>query len=148
MNKAFVKEPDSLGPEHCPRCGSVGTVVDEATLAARLGAEWRSKIGAPANFCPYPACEIVYFDQFERTVATDAIGQPVYPKDAAAPICACFGMTRMDVDDEIAAGSVQRIRELLAKAKSAEAHCKTAAWDGRSCVAEIQRYFMQRRGGG
>jgi len=145
MNKAFIKEPDQSGPVHCPRCGSLGTVVNDRTLAAHLGADFHGRVANPANFCPYPACSVVYFDQFDRVITVEDVGRPVYPKDPEAPMCACFGLTRQDIDDEIAAGSVARLREMIAKAKSAEARCETAAFDGRCCVAEVQRYYMQHR---
>jgi hypothetical protein len=89
---------------------------------------------------------VAYFDIFERTIRTEALRHPVYPKDPQAPICACFGLTADDVEADIAEGGVRRVRAIIDKAKGPEAHCRTAAASGQSCVGEVQRYYMKRRG--
>jgi hypothetical protein len=144
VNKAFVREPD-VTVDYCPRCGSAGESVGEATLQAQLTAEQRRNLAEPANFCASPRCEVAYFDKFERFVAAADLRHPVYPKDPAAPICACFGLTSEDIDKDIAEGSVTRVRAAIEKAKSPEARCAELAPNGRSCVAQVQRYYMQRR---
>ncbi|HWA99168.1 MAG TPA: hypothetical protein VG713_11775 [Pirellulales bacterium] len=146
MNKAFVKEPEQSTAAQCPRCGSLGIAVGEATLDAQLAPEARQTIGDSAFFCPFPTCEAAYFDLFERVVPVAALAHPVYPKDPDAPICPCFGFTREAIEQDLAEGGVRRTRELIEKAKSSAARCLTQAPDGRSCVAEVQRYYMQRRG--
>jgi hypothetical protein len=145
MNKAFVREPD-VTAEYCPRCGSAGDSVGEITLAAQLTEQQRRNLAIPANFCPIPSCEVAYFDAFERFVLAADLTRPVYPKNADAPICACFGLTCDDIDQDIAEGGVTRVRAAIAKAKSAEACCAQRAPNGRPCVALVQRYYMQRRG--
>lgn len=144
MNKAFVREPDST-VEHCPRCGSVGEAVGTATLDALLKPECRAKLGESASFCPAPTCEIAYFDQFERSATATDLVRPVYPKDFAAPICACFGFTCEEIEDEVRAESVVQVRVAVERAKSDEARCSQTAANGRSCVAEIQRYYLKCR---
>jgi hypothetical protein len=145
MNKAFVKEPDSNAPAHCPRCGSLGTPIHEETLRAQLPSETLDQLAKSAYFCPFPACEVVYFDSFERTVTTDRFPRPVYPKDTDAPMCGCFGLTEEDIEQDLAEGGVTRVRALLARAKTPEAHCQRLAASGQSCVGEVQRYYMKRR---
>jgi hypothetical protein len=147
MNKAFVRESDST-IERCPQCGSPGESVGAATLDALLKPEHRSQLGAEAYFCASATCPIAYFDQFERSAAIDALARPVYPKDPAAPICPCFGLTPDEVEDDARAGDVARVRAAIERAKSAEARCPQTAPNGRSCVAEIQRYYMKHRGAG
>ena len=71
--------------------------------------------------------------------------QPVYPKNPAAPLCACFGLTREDVEEDIREAGVTRTRVCVEKAKSAEARCAVASPSGQSCVAEVQRYYMRLR---
>lgn len=145
MNKAFVREPD-VTAEYCPRCGSAGDSVGEITLAAHLTVEQRRNLAEPASFCPIPRCEVAYFDNFERFVLASDLARPVYPKNPTAPICACFGLTCDDVDQDVAEGGVVRVREAIEKAKLPEARCAELAANGRSCVALVQRYYMQRRG--
>lgn len=144
MNKAFVREPDS-SECRCPRCGSVGSPLGPETLRAHVAAESVKKLAESGFFCPFATCDVVYFDQFGRTLGRDAIQRPVYPKDPEAPICGCFGFTRDDVEQDVREGVVTRCRELLAKAKSPEARCAVMAADGHCCVPEVQRYFMKFR---
>ena len=145
MNKAFVREADDIGPR-CPGCGSIGWEVLRATLDAHIPAALRGTITESAWFCPFDRCEIVYFDAFDRSLRTDQVPARVYPKDPAAPLCACFGLSTADVDRDLAEGSVERTRECIRRAQSPEAACATRSPSGRSCVAEVQRYYMLRRG--
>ena len=145
MNKAFVKEPDSNAPAHCPRCGSLGIAVGETTLHAQLPAEAQRDISPEAFFCAFPQCEVVYFDAYERRIPVERLPRPVYPKDPEAPMCGCFGFTRDDIEQDLVEGGVQRTRELLAKAKGPEARCATMSVSGQCCAGEVQRYFMKRR---
>jgi len=147
MNKAFTRESDST-VERCPRCGSVGEPVESVTLDALLKDECRAQLGESANFCPSPTCDVAYFDKFERSADVAELARPVYPKDPAAPICPCFGLTCEEIEDEARAGSVVRVRAAIERAKSPEAHCSQRAANGRSCVAEIQRYYMKCRADG
>jgi hypothetical protein len=87
----------------------------------------------------------LYFDIFERVLEVDRLTGPVWPKDPAAPICACFGFGRDEIEADIREGSVQRTREQLDKAGSPAAHCATASASGHSCVPDVQRYYMKHR---
>ena len=146
MNKAFVREPDETSAAHCPGCGSLGVAVGTETLRAHLDADALRSLADAAFYCPFAKCEVGYFDQFEQTVAADRIRQPAYPKDPNAPMCNCFGFTVGDIEADIREGSPRRVRELLARSKSAEAHCLTASPDGRCCMAGVQRHYMRARG--
>ena len=128
MNKAFVKEPEDHG-DRCPACGTAGHAVYRETLVAHLPEELRNQISDAAFFCPHPPCSVAYFDQLERTIAATSLLQPVYPKDPAA-----------------LSGDVSQVREHLRRAATDEAHCGTAAADGQSCVADVQRHFMRFHG--
>jgi hypothetical protein len=144
MNKAFVREPDQTA-DYCPRCGSQGQPVGGETLQTYLSGDQRRRISEPANFCPFPQCDVAYFDAFERVVLTTDLARPAYPKDPDAPICACFGLTREDIEQDVREGVVTRVKALIEKAKSPEAHCARMAANGCSCVPYVQRYYMQCR---
>jgi hypothetical protein len=148
MNKAFVREPDDTGQRHCPRCQSLSVTLRRETYLEHLQPEAAERLADVAYFCPFPSCDVVYFDDYERLALVSELKHPVYPKDLDAPMCACFGLTRDDIEDEVRAGSVQRIREVVLKAKTPEAHCHTASPSGQPCVGEVQRYYMKLRGGG
>lgn len=145
MNKAFIREPDHSAQAHCPHCGSLSVPVGRETLEAFLLPEALTTVAESGFFCPYPTCEIVYFDVFDRSVGTTSVRRAVYPKDPNAPICGCFGLTRDDIDQDIAEGVVTRCKDLIAKAKTPAARCAIMASDGRSCVPEVQRYYMRMR---
>src|SRR5262249_62252061 len=117
MNKAFVKEQDST-EGRCPRCGSPGAVVFQETLQVHLSSEQLSPLTDTAFFCAQPRCSVVYFDLFDRVVEEANVKTPVYPKNAEAPLCSCFGLTCEDVDEDIREGRVARTRACIEKAKS------------------------------
>ena len=142
MNKAFVREPDNT-VDYCPRCGSKGESVGVETLASYLTDEQRRTVAEPANFCPSSKCQVVYFDSFERTVLAADIERPVYPKDTTAPICACFGLTREDIEREVDEGVKARVKAIIEKAKSPGARCRKMAANGQPCVAYVQKYYLQ-----
>ncbi|MFO0906155.1 MAG: hypothetical protein U0939_24320 [Pirellulales bacterium] len=144
MNKAFLREPDSTD-EFCPRCGAAGVVVQRSTVLRFVRDPATCAIAEVANFCATPSCDVVYFDLFERTVTTSDVRTPIYPKDLAAPLCSCFGLTADDVDRDLAEGVVTRTKACLLAAQSPEARCSECSPSGRSCVAEVQRYFLQRK---
>ena len=70
---------------------------------------------------------MAYFDGFERIVLAADLSQPVYPKDPSAPLCACFGLTRAEIEQDVREGVVTRTRAILEKARSADARCAEMA---------------------
>ncbi|MFC1597557.1 hypothetical protein ACFL5Q_06430 [Planctomycetota bacterium] len=142
MNKAFVREPDNTA-DYCPRCGSKGEPVGGETLRSFLTDEHRQAVTESANFCPSPRCEVVYFDSFERAVLAADVRCPVYPKDPAAPICGCFGLTREDIERDVQEGVTTRVKAILEKAKSSAARCRHMAANGKPCIGYVQKYYMQ-----
>ncbi len=144
MNKAFVREPEDTGKHYCPRCGALGEQVGRLTLETYLRPEALGTIAEVAFFCPSQNCDVAYFDLFDRVAVVAALARPVYPKDRDAPVCGCFGLTEDEIEADLAAGSPVRVRAHLAKANSAEAHCETAAANGRSCTAAVQKYYLSR----
>ncbi|MFO0867543.1 MAG: hypothetical protein U0935_01225 [Pirellulales bacterium] len=144
MNKAFLRESDSTD-EFCPRCGAAGVTVQRSTVLRLVREPETLALAEVANFCPTPTCEVAYFDGFERVVPTVALRHGVYPKDPAAPICCCFGLTTADIELDLAEGTVTRTKACLLQAQSPQAECQTRSPTGRSCVADVQRYYLQRK---
>lgn len=147
MNKAFVRESDA-GSDRCPRCGAPGVPVGAVTLENHVRAEHRGDLAESGWFCLTPACSVAYFDMFERTCEVGQLTRPVFPKDPTAPLCGCFGFTCDDVEEDLRENTVTRTRALIERAQSPEARCSALAADGRSCVGEVQRYYMRRRAEG
>lgn len=146
MNKAFVRESDATDVL-CPRCGGAGESVIRAAFETHVPADLRRPLAASVYFCPTPSCPVAYFDAFEATVTADALTRPVHPKDPAAPLCACFGLTAEDVAADVDEGTPTRIRGLLARSKTDAARCEELSATGRSCIAEVQRCYIKLRGG-
>jgi hypothetical protein len=117
--------------------------VPQETLESHVTPEQLGRISQPANFCPSPRCDVGYFDGFERVVLATELKEAVYPKDPSAPLCACFAFTRDEVEQDIEEGAATRTRALLEKAKSRGSNCVRRAANGRSCVAYVQKYYMQ-----
>ena len=145
MNKAFVREPEFDGRAYCPRCGSLGLPVNNATLDRHVQPQSRTRLEDAAWFCEFARCDVAYFNLLETVVVMDELKAPIYPNDFDAPICACFGFTYDDVEADVREGEPTRIRQLLDKSKSSEARCQTLAADGQCCMREVQRLYLSLR---
>lgn len=143
MNKAFVREPDDNGKAFCPRCGTLGVAVGAGPMDVHIREGSRAKLREAAWFCPFGRCDVAYFNQLEAVVETHELKSPVYPKDFDAPICACFGFTYDEVEADVRDGAPTRIRALLAKSQSADAHCKLLAVDGRCCMSAVTELYLK-----
>lgn len=145
MNKAFVRDPDDTDVR-CPLCGAAGESVPESALAAYLAPDIRQRLGSSVYFCQTPTCDAVYFDIVEDFVKSSELLRPCYPKDPDAPLCSCFGLTREDIEQDLAEGTPRRVREVVVKAKTDAARCSETAASGRSCVGQVQKYYLRRWG--
>jgi hypothetical protein len=145
MNKAFIREPEDDGRAYCPRCGNLGLPVERGPLDTHIRPEHRAKMQDDAWFCGFSRCDVAYFNLFDAIVLMDELGAPVYPYDANAPICACFGLAYDDVEADVRDGQPTRIRELIAKSKTDAAQCHTLAANGRSCLSAVQELYMRLR---
>jgi hypothetical protein len=88
---------------------------------------------------------VAYFNLFETVVTADELNGPVTPKDPDAPLCACFGLTRADVEADASEPVPTRIRELVARSQSSDAQCATLAANGQCCLPEIRKLYMRLR---
>lgn len=144
MNKAFVRDPDVV-EEYCPRCGALGENVGGETLDSLLSEPLRVRFAGRASFCPSWRCEVLYFDSLEHQVLVSEVPTPLYPKDSAAPICPCFGFTCEEIEQDVREGGVTRTRAHVERVKQTETPCALRAANGRSCIAYVQRYYLQAR---
>ena len=60
-----------------------------------------------------------------------------------APVCACFGLTREDIQREVQEGVKTRVKSIIEKAKSPDACCRKMAANGKPCIAYVQKYYLQ-----
>jgi hypothetical protein len=148
MNKAFVREPEPDGRAFCPRCGTLGTPVENDTLNEHVQPDARNKLGDSAWYCPYARCDAAYFNLFEAIVLVSELNAAAYPYDLDAPMCGCFGFAYDDVEADVRDGTPTRIRELLARSQTAEAQCSRLAIDGQCCLGAVQELYMRLRSPG
>lgn len=144
MNKAFIREPDEF-PSRCPVCQSTGQPVGPDTLNAQLDYDIRMTLSESAYFCPDGACDVVYFDDYSAVVTRSEFRHLLPIKDAEAPICSCFGLTRADIEQDVEEGVVTRSKATIEKARSCEAHCTTKAPNGRPCIQDLQCYYLKHK---
>ena len=149
MSKHSIRSGPVSNPNTSPSAPEIACDVGFITRnrASKLCCAFVPTSSSSAFFCPFAKCEVVYFDMFERRVTVDQLRHGVYPKDPQAPICGCYGMTLAEVEADAQAGEVARVRELLSKAKSGHAPCRTESASGQPCTAEVQRAYMRARGG-
>lgn len=147
MNKAFTREPDEPDPR-CPGCGLPGQTVERATVLAQVPAEAAALLAGSAFYCSSPRCEVGYFDAYGNQVAAGHLRHPAYPKDPAAPVCRCFGVTAPQIEADARAGDATGVRELIARAQSPEARCGEMNPSGQCCIPQVQRIFLRHRADG
>jgi hypothetical protein len=126
----------------------LGIAVGSETLAAQLAADDRRRLPDSAYYCPFPRCEVGYFDEFDRWVEAEKLLHPAWPKDPAAPICPCFDVQHEEVEADVREGVADRVKQLLLRSRSADARCVALSPSGQCCMPEVQRYFMRLRAEG
>jgi hypothetical protein len=144
MNKAFVRDPEP-GDPRCPPprgCDNLGVRVTDEALAVQLPAHVRRRLG-DTYFCPSPHCPVVFFDTLDEVVVADELERRFYPKEPAAPVCACLGITAEDIREDAERGQKARVKRIVQFAASEEARCGQTAVTGQSCVAEVRRLFLR-----
>ena len=141
MNKAFVREAEEIRD----RCA--GVPVFEPTLDSWLKPGNSVKPSSSVYFCYRETCQTAYFDAFERTISADEVSASFWPKDRGAPVCLSFGLNWQDIVESDKDDSVIRIWETIKQPESDEAHCTTSFPSGQSCIASIQKCYMQLRSG-
>lgn len=142
MNKAFVREPDAADAL-CPRCGAAGVAVTVHTMLQFVPPAMQNQIGGSPFFCETPTCPVAYFDSLESVIAADDLVRKIFPKDPAAPLCGCFGLTEEDVWQDIDDGVPTRIRALLQKSKTAAAQCAEKDPQGTCCMPRVQKHYFR-----
>ena len=147
MNKAFVREPDEPDYLHCPRCSSLADAVGPDTLAAFLPAQLVAKLASSVGYCSRPECPVAYFDALGQIFTRDQLIRPAYPKDPAAPLCGCLGISVHLVMADAAAKNPARVRSMLIQAQSNPHRCRTTCASGKPCTAEAQRLYLKAASG-
>ena len=125
MNKAFVREPEQTA-DYCPRCGSKGQPVGQGNRSGPSAGRRDTNGRRSGQLLPVSA---VRRGLLRLLRAGRADGGPLpagLSRDPDAPICACFGLTRRDIERDVSEGVVARVRAIVEKAQSPEA--RSAEW--------------------
>ncbi len=145
MSRAFIKEPEPEVPR-CPApagCGGIGVPVSRKTLLAQLPESVARAFAESAYYCGNPSCPVGYFDAWGTQAPANLLRRQTYPKNPAAPLCSCFGITADAIREEAVVGRKDLMRELVTRAESDEARCETEAPCGGSCLIEARRVFLK-----
>lgn len=93
------------------------------------------------RFCANDACDVVYFDDGERTFRTDDIRVAVWQKEPTGgrTICYCFGETESAIRDEILrrgqSEAERRVRTHIAACRCA---CDLRNPRGTCCLGDLR----------
>ena len=117
------------------------------TLEAQLPPDLRAPLGGTAFFCVNPGCPTGYFNAWGAAVPAERLASRAWPKDPEAPICPCFGITADEIASDARDGKKERVRDLVERAKGAEARCRERCPDGRPCIPRVLRHFREAFGG-
>jgi hypothetical protein len=143
VNKAFVREPDEPDDVHCPACGAIGQAVSADAVKRQLPEHAGSDLAHGALYCPSPRCAVGYFDAVGRTVAADALREPIYPKPRDAPVCLCTGVTADDIVADARNHDPTRVRAILARCREHGEQCATRTPNERPCEATVQQLYLR-----
>jgi len=94
------------------------------------------------RFCRTPSCEIVYYGGDGRAIAKRDVPVRVGLKEREDPIplCYCFGFSRADVREELAAGGQCTIpARIAAEVRAGRCACEIKNPSGACCLGEVNR---------
>jgi hypothetical protein len=142
VSRAFIKESEQADPR-CPGCGALGEQVGPTTLNAHLPADACATLGDKAFYCVNSECDAAYFTAWGASVSRDRMKGTAYPKDPAAPLCCCFGLTASDVISDAREGRKDRVKDLVERSKGPQARCAEKCPDGQPCVTRVLQLFRE-----
>ncbi len=128
----------------CPANGARSKQVDMLTVRSLVR---HLPLGMPATqyyFCAAPDCDVVYFALDPQALIfrrADLLVR-VRAKDEsdAIPVCYCFGFTRKDIEDEIAAAGRSTVAERIsAEVKQGNCACEVKNPSGKCCLGDVTR---------
>jgi hypothetical protein len=99
-------------------------------------------------FCEAPDCDVVYFSVdpqapiFRRADLLVRVG--VKEESDPVPVCYCFGFTRKDIENEIAAtGRSTMADRITAEVKAGNCACEVKNPSGKCCLGNVARVSQE-----
>jgi CopZ-like zinc binding protein len=136
----------------CPVNGARSKQVDTLTVKSLVR---RLLLGMPDTqyyFCDSSECELVYFPLdtqaplFRRGDLTVRVG--VKETADPIPVCYCFGFTRKDIENEIAAKGRSTVAERIsAEVSRGNCACEVKNPSGKCCLGDVSRIATDRLNG-
>lgn len=133
----------------CPRCGGIGRVVSEETVAAIVVPTAAARLaGAEVRFCGTRDCPAVYYSCDGRIAlkseATIRIGAK--ETDDPVPLCYCFGFSLADVHRDVASTGDSTIPERIeAEIRARRCACRRKNPAGTCCLGEVRKAISNAR---
>lgn len=123
----------------CPKCGEVGQSVKNITVSHVVKADKRQHIGkADFHLCKTPHCEIGYFNRNEEvTIHKDDFKRPIWFKDGADPVyaCYCLSITEEEVIKAVVETDLTDMKEVMVYLRgSLRSNCHLTNPNGLCCT--------------
>ena len=132
----------------CPANGARSKQVDMLTLRSLVR---RLPLRMPTTqyyFCEARDCDVVYFALdsqapiFRRDDLLVRVG--VKEESDPIPVCYCFGFTRKDIENEIAAsGRSTVVERISAEVKQGNCACEVKNPSGKCCLGNVTRIVRE-----
>jgi len=128
----------------CPVNGARSKQVDALTVKSLVRHIPLGISNDQYYFCEARDCDVVYFpfDPQAPTFRRQDLVVRVGAKETAdpIPICYCFGFTRKDIEDEIAASGRSTVAERIsAEVKQGNCACEVKNPSGKCCLGDVTR---------
>jgi hypothetical protein len=128
----------------CPVNGARSKQVDVLTVKSLVRHIPLGMSNDQYYFCEARDCDVVYFpfDPQAPTFRRQDLVVRVGAKETAdpIPICYCFGFTRKDIEDEIAASGRSTVAERIsAEVKQGNCACEVKNPSGKCCLGDVTR---------
>jgi hypothetical protein len=127
----------------CPGCGEEGRRVSATTLEAMLGPVRAAPLlsGEP-RFCRTRDCDVLYYgrDGGNARKAESRVRVGLKESSDPIPVCYCFGVTRADIEREIAeTGACTAAARIAAEVKAGHCSCEVKNPLGACCLNDVKR---------
>ncbi|GAC1623932.1 MAG: copper chaperone Copz family protein [Candidatus Acidiferrum sp.] len=128
----------------CPLNGARSKRVDVLTVKSLVRTLPLGMSSDQYYFCEAPDCDVVYFT-FARQASTFRredllVRVSVKEKADTVPVCYCFGFTRKNIQDEIAATGHSTIADrITVEVKAGNCACEVKNPSGKCCLGNVAR---------
>ncbi len=123
----------------CPQCQHTCLSVTVKTMLQHIKQVWMFEFSDQQYFyCRDLACDVVYFDEDDRTINKSNIRTLIGIKEASdeALVCFCFGVNKAE------AATNKNAKEFVIKqTKASVCSCATANPSGRCCLKDFPKWI-------